>query len=70
MFEMRAEARWGSMASRSWDTDMWCANIGRAQTQLGWSPRYSLAEGLARMKSWLEERAEIRSRYAYSPGRP
>jgi dolichol-phosphate mannosyltransferase len=40
------EPRWGTMPARSWDTDVWVANVARARAELGWEPRIGLAEGL------------------------
>jgi nucleoside-diphosphate-sugar epimerase len=63
MFNLRIEAQWGSMASRAWDTDVWCSDIAKMRTQLGWTPRYSLADGLARFNTWLAEHPLVRERY-------
>ncbi len=53
MFGMTGEPQWGSMASRTWDTDVWCADISRIRTEVGWTPRHSLADGLERFNGWL-----------------
>jgi nucleoside-diphosphate-sugar epimerase len=50
----RSPVQWGAMPSRGWDTDRWQADIGKVRQALGWSPRYSLPEGVARMAEWME----------------
>lgn len=49
----RSEVRWGSMAARHWDTDRWQADVSKARLALGWSPRHTLREGVARMAAWM-----------------
>jgi nucleoside-diphosphate-sugar epimerase len=46
---------WGAMPSRHWDTKRWVADPSRAKQLLDWAPRHSLAQGLAKMISWMEE---------------
>jgi len=45
---------WGSMPDRRWDTSIWVANINHAVQHLGWSPRFSFAEGFNRFVEWFE----------------
>lgn len=49
----RSEVRWGAMAPRHWDTDRWQADVSRARRMVGWSPRHTLREGVARMADWM-----------------
>jgi nucleoside-diphosphate-sugar epimerase len=49
----RSEVRWGAMPARRWDTDRWQADVTKAREVLGWSPRHSLREGVARMAAWM-----------------
>ncbi|WP_174300954.1 NAD-dependent epimerase/dehydratase family protein [Caulobacter sp. S45] len=52
-----------TMAGRKWDTADWFADPVRAQQQLGWRARTSLAAGLERTAAWcraLEDRARYR----------
>jgi nucleoside-diphosphate-sugar epimerase len=48
-----SEVRWGGMPPRHWDTDMWQADVSKARAVLGWSPKHTLAEGVARMAAWM-----------------
>jgi UDP-glucose 4-epimerase len=50
------EPAWGTMADRSWDTDVWVANPARIEAELGWSPRLDLERGLAETIAWLKNR--------------
>jgi nucleoside-diphosphate-sugar epimerase len=51
----KSEVRWGGMKARKWDTARWQADIGKARAELGWSPKYTLREGVARMAEWMKE---------------
>jgi nucleoside-diphosphate-sugar epimerase len=57
----RSEVRWGAMASRRWDTDRWQADVSRARTVLGWSPKHTLREGIARMAAWMAGEGRARA---------
>ena len=63
MFHVTAEPQWGSMAARSWDTNVWCADIRKIARQVGWTPRHSLHGGLSRFRDWLEDHPLARERY-------
>ena len=53
LFGVTAEPQWGSMANRSWDTDVWIADARKARAELGWQAQTSLADGLLGMRDWL-----------------
>ncbi len=53
------DARWGSMRPRIWDTDVWLADISKAQRLLGWRPRLGLHEGLGRFAEWLRTHGQL-----------
>ncbi|MCG3772430.1 MAG: putative glycosyltransferase [Nitrosomonadaceae bacterium] len=57
LFKINAEPVFGSMPNRKWDLSNWYGNPLLAQAQLGWSPRLSLQEGLARTIIWEEASA-------------
>jgi nucleoside-diphosphate-sugar epimerase len=59
--QITAEPAWGTMPSRSWDMEVWVADITRARELLQWSPRYSLAEGLAATLAWMEQTGRMGS---------
>jgi nucleoside-diphosphate-sugar epimerase len=50
-----ADVHWGGMPQRCWDTTCWQADISRARTRFGWTPRHNLVEGLAAMAAWMKE---------------
>lgn len=60
--------RWGSMPARSWDTTVWCGDITKIRSQLGWEPRCSMAEGIRRMAAWIEQHPDVRARYESALG--
>ena len=55
----RSEVRWGAMPARHWDTDRWQADVSNARDLFGWSARHSLAEGVAKMASWMAEARDV-----------
>src|SRR5687767_8377855 len=63
MFNLRIEPQWGTMPSRTWDTDVWRSDISKIRSQFEWTPRISLTDGLARFNTWLAERPTLRERY-------
>jgi nucleoside-diphosphate-sugar epimerase len=57
------EPTWGSMADRSWDTDVWVADVSKIERELGWRPGVAFEDGLARTAEWLQHDAAVRERY-------
>ena len=49
-----SEVCWGAMAPRHWDTNRWSADPARARRLLGWAPRHSVRQGLAKMAAWMQ----------------
>jgi nucleoside-diphosphate-sugar epimerase len=48
-----SEVCWNAYPARSWDTTHWCADVRKARRLLGWTPCYSLKDGLARTAEWM-----------------
>jgi nucleoside-diphosphate-sugar epimerase len=70
LFGVAEEARWGSMAARSWDTSAWVADSRLARRALGWAPRHDFATGLAATRAWLLASDDrVRARYAEGAAR-
>ena len=44
---------WGKMKSRSWDTNVWVADISKARTLLRWKPKITLEEGIRKNWNWF-----------------
>ena len=51
------------MSDRSWDTELWVADVSKIERELGWRPTVDFEEGLARTATWLRVDA-ARERYA------
>ena len=49
-----------SMASREWDVQDWYANIDKARARIGWEPRTSFREGLAKTVAWFQSLPDLR----------
>jgi dolichol-phosphate mannosyltransferase len=48
-----AEPRWGTLPSRSWDTDAWVGSPAALASDYGWRASTPLIEGLRRTIDWL-----------------
>jgi nucleoside-diphosphate-sugar epimerase len=57
------EPSWGSMPDRSWDTDVWVADVSKIERELGWRPAVAFDEGLSRTAAWLQSDPAVRERY-------
>lgn len=50
---------WGTNIARPWEPEVWKADISRAKNILGWSPKYSLSEGLEKSLLWFEKNLHV-----------
>lgn len=50
---IKAEAHWGSMPGRIWDTSVWVADNRRIREELGWKPAHTFEEGFRKTADWL-----------------
>ncbi|HXI13145.1 MAG TPA: NAD(P)-dependent oxidoreductase [Thermoanaerobaculia bacterium] len=64
LFGVAAEPVWGTMAQRSWDTNVWSCDNRRIQAVLGWTPRVELRKGLDFTMRWLRQDATMLERYS------
>ncbi|MBT7586137.1 MAG: hypothetical protein HN558_11495 [Gemmatimonadetes bacterium] len=46
------------MGDRHWDTEVWVADAEKITRELGWRPRYTLAEGFDRTVKWFIDHAD------------
>jgi nucleoside-diphosphate-sugar epimerase len=49
----------GAYVPHSTDTEHWVADIRLAKNLLGWSPRYSLQQGLNQTVDWFAQRQPV-----------
>jgi nucleoside-diphosphate-sugar epimerase len=63
VFAYREKPTWGSMPDRRWDTTVWVADSSKAHGELGWQPRFSLADGLRAFRAWFEEHPDLLTFY-------
>jgi dolichol-phosphate mannosyltransferase len=66
LLNVRNEPRWGSMPNRAWDTTVWVADARRIRRELGWQPRYTLADGLRLTVEWVRSHPIVLDREACS----
>ena len=53
------EAKWGTMEKKSWDRNIWQADISKAASILKWLPKTSLEKGLTKTLKWLEKSDQL-----------
>jgi nucleoside-diphosphate-sugar epimerase len=53
-----AEPEWNTMPQRTWDTNIWVANIRRAVEEFDWYPRFNLQQVFLRTVQWFSENPE------------
>jgi dolichol-phosphate mannosyltransferase len=61
---VEAEPDWGTMAARSWDTDVWVGTGARLIRELGWRVSTSFADGLKKTLAWFRTHPELLRYYA------
>ena len=52
MLGSQIQPTWGVAEMRSFEPQHWCADISKARSMLGWEPKHSLDEGLAKTIEW------------------
>jgi dolichol-phosphate mannosyltransferase len=63
VFGVTEEPRWGTTAPRSWDTDVWLSDPSAIRERLGWSPAWSLEQGLLDLGRRVSADAGLPERY-------
>lgn len=58
LFNIKDEPAWGSMENRSWDTNIWVANIEKL-TSAGWLPQYDFQSGYLKTIEWFRQNPTI-----------
>jgi nucleoside-diphosphate-sugar epimerase len=58
------------MPNRGWDTTVWVADARKVQRELGWAPRFTLADGLRSFRDWFEAHPPLLAHYRAALQRP
>jgi nucleoside-diphosphate-sugar epimerase len=58
-----AKPEWGSMSERTWDTNVWVADIHYIKKTLRWAPAYTIENGLRLTANWLQENPAVYDYY-------
>lgn len=58
-----AAPQWGTMPGRVWDTAVWVADNRKITQELGWTPRYALADGFTHMAQWCRDNPALLAHY-------
>lgn len=53
VLHVEAEPNWGTMARRSWDTNVWFSNPAAIQAELGWKAATPFEAGFRKTVEWL-----------------
>jgi nucleoside-diphosphate-sugar epimerase len=53
VFSIADQPKWGGLPAREWDTSVWCANIAKIKTELGWQPAFSFERGFYETVDWF-----------------
>jgi nucleoside-diphosphate-sugar epimerase len=56
---VEVRTRPGSFDPRPWDTDVWSADVSKAERLLGWRPAHSLDAGLQKTFEWFRSAREV-----------
>ena len=68
VLEISTEPQWGSMESRSWDTEVWRSDCTKAHRELAWRSGVTLEDGFSRTVDWLRSHPERLSYYQSAGG--
>ena len=55
-------ARWGQMEARTWDTNVWVADVSKLRRAIGSVPSTTVSEGLTRCLPWFHEHRALYAR--------
>lgn len=55
----KVKQNWGTMPGRSFDTNIWLADISKAKKLFKWQPRYNLEEGLKKTIIWFKKNKHL-----------
>ncbi len=58
LLNILAEPTWNAMDRRIWDTEVWVANVQKAQNDLDWTAAHDLTAGLGATIEWLRDHLE------------
>jgi UDP-glucose 4-epimerase len=59
IFHISKSPSWNTMSARSWDTNVWIADIRKIQSDMGWQPAYSFEKGFKETIDWFLKNASI-----------
>ena len=55
----KVKQNWGTMPGRTFDTNIWLADISKARKMLNWQPKYNLEEGLRKTINWFRRNGQL-----------
>lgn len=53
------DARWDKMQSRSWDTNVWVADVSKLRKELGITPATGISQGLSASLDWFRRHKHL-----------
>lgn len=63
VFSIKEAPRWGSMKSRSWDTNIWVSDSRLIEEKIGFKPKYSFKQGFLETLQWFERNPSLKEFY-------
>jgi len=64
ILNVEEEPAWGSMPSRTWDSNVWVADTSLIEAELGWRPALDVEGGILNTVEWFRENPDI-TRFYY-----
>lgn len=55
----KVKQNWGTMPGRTFDTNIWLADISKTKKMLKWQPKYNLEEGLRKTINWFKRNSQL-----------
>lgn len=68
IFHITEDPKWSTMPNRTWDTTVWLSNNEKIKKEIGWSPFYTLEQGLNLTIDWFRESQERQQFYTRQQG--
>jgi len=55
----KVKQNWRTMSGRSFDTNIWLADISQTKKMLKWQPKYNLEKGLRKTVNWFKKNSHL-----------
>ena len=59
MLKAKIKLKWNTMEKRSWDQNIWQADMSKTKKMLNWKPKYGLETGLEKTVAWFKNNLSL-----------